>query len=202
MTAHPRFSDFFRILDPRVNPGLYSNWSGDIVRGTPPRWASTPYRLTGVGAVLVGARWSVRSLMPAVYASTDPMTLNAELHYKGAKYGWSAASFHPQLTLGMRWELQAVVDLTSAAVVGALGLSNADLTGCDWETEQRADREALTQAIGRAAFERLAEGLIVPSARRPGGINVVFFPGHRRDGTTLRVLGAQALPPDMHGLDP
>lgn len=202
MTSHPRFSDFFRILDPQVNPGLYSNWSGDVVRGAPPRWMSTPYRMTGVGAVLAGARSSVRHLMPAVYASTDPLTLAAELHYKAAKYGWTAASFHPRLTVGMHWELQAVVDLTAGAVLGALGTSNTDLTNCDWETEQTAGREALTQAIGRAAFERLAEGLMLPSARRHGGVNVVFFPGHRRDGTRLRVLDARALPPDMPGLDP
>lgn len=202
MTAHPRFSELFRILDPQANPGLFTHWSGNVVRGAPPRWMSTPYRFTGVGAVLAGARWSVRSLMPAVYASTDPLTLAAELHHKAAKYGLTASDFHSRMTVGMHWEFQAVVDLTAGAVLAALDASISELTNCNWETEQAEGREALTQAIGRAAFERLAEGLVLPSARRSGGINVVFFPGHRRDGTRLRVLDPQTLPPDMPGLEP
>lgn len=202
MKAHPRFSEFFRNLDPAAHPALFSSWRGKVVRSALPRWMSTPYRMTGVGAVLAGGRWSVRHLIPAVHASTDPLTLADEQHYKAARYGWSAASFHPRLTVGMRWELQAVVDLTAAPVLAALGVSTDDLIHCDWEAEQAAGREALTQAVGRAAFERMAEGLIVPSARRVGGVNLVFFPGHRRDGTVLEVLDPAALPADMPGLDP
>lgn len=63
------------------------------------------------------------------------------------------------------------------------------------------DREALTPAIARAAFEHLAEGLAVPSARRKGGVNIIYYPSHRRDGTVIQTLNPAALPPDMHGLD-
>ena len=37
------------------------------------------------------------------------------------------------------------------------------------------DREALTQAIARAAFEHLAEGLVMPSARLKGGVNIHYL---------------------------
>ena len=201
-TAHKDFPHFFATLDPSAHPGLFTSWKGDVVRQALPRWLSTPFRLTGLGSVLKGGRWSVRGLMPPVYASTDPATLADEANYKGLKYGWTPADFLTQLRIGMHWELQRVVDLTLPATLAALKVCTADLMTCDWEAEQIADREALTQAIARAAFERLAEGLVVPSARHPGGVNIAYFPSHRLNGTLLELLNPDALPPDMHGLDP
>ncbi len=170
-----------------------------MVRQSAPRWMSRPYRLTGLGSALGGARWSVKGLMPTIYASTDPATLSAEANYKGLRYGWTPADFHARLTVGMHWELQAVVDLTAVATLKDLGVTANEIVGVDWYAEQSAGREAVTQAIARAAFEQLAEGLVVPSARRLGGVNIVYYPSHRRDGTLIQTLNAAALPPDMHG---
>ena len=201
-TAHKDFPHFFAVLDPNTNPGLFTPWKGLVVRQASPRWLSRPYRFTGLGSALAGARWSVRWLMPTIYASTDPATLAAEANYKGLKYGWALTSFHPQLTIGMQWELQMVVDLTLPTTLAALNVKEVDLMACDWDAEQNAGREPVTQAIARAAFEQLAEGLVVHSARRPGGLNIVYFPSHRLDGTVILTLKPAALPPDMHGLDP
>jgi len=202
VSAHKDFPRFFRLLDPKLQPGMYTAWQGDVARQAIPRWMSRPYRLTGVGSVLTGARWSVKGLMPAIYASTDPATLNAENHYKGLRYGWSPADYHPQLMVGMRWHLQAVVDLTSAATLKALKVTHRQLVSADWNAVQTDGHEPVTQAIARAAFEHMAEGLIVPSARRAGGVNIVYFPSHRREGTLIQTLNPGDLPPEMHGLKP
>ncbi len=199
MRAHPNFSHFFAVLT--EHPECLAPWEGRVLRQAPPRWLSAPYRFTGAGAVLAGARWSVRGLMPAVYASTDPDTLNAEVYYRGREYGWLPEDFHPRLTVGMRWEMQRTLDLTQPATLQRLRLNPKELIHCDWLAEQTAGREALTQALGRAAFEHLAEGLVVPSARSVDGINVVYFPCHRLPGTRIEVLSANLLPPDLHGLD-
>lgn len=140
--------------------------------------------------------------MPTIYASTNPVTLNAEAYYKGRRYGWTRADFQNQLVVGMHWELQAVVDLTAAATRKALGVSLRGIVSVDWAAEQTAGREPVTQAIARAAFENLAEGLIVPSARHKGGLNIVYYPSHRRDGSVIETLNPATLPPGMHGLDP
>lgn len=174
VTAHKNFGHFFNALDPKVNPGLYTAWQGDVVRQSVPRWVSRPYRFTGVGSVHAGGRWNVKGVMPTIYASTDPATLAAEAHYKGLRYGWTKAHFNAQLIIGMHWELQAVVDLTSPATLKALKVSHKDIVSVDWEAEQTAGGEPVTQAIGRAAFEHLAEGLIVPCARLEGGVNIVY----------------------------
>src|ERR1044071_5751582 len=96
--AHPDFPHFFKVLS---NPVRLTGWKGDVIRQSTPRWMSRPYRFTGVGSVFAGARWSVKSLMPTIYASTDPVTLNAEVYYKGLRYGWTAADFLAQLMVGM-----------------------------------------------------------------------------------------------------
>src|SRR6267378_3833339 len=109
VTAHTSFPHFFKVLS---NPAWLTTWKGDVIRQSTPRWMSHPYRFTGVGSVFAGARWSVKGLMPTIYANTDPVTLNAEAYYKGLRYGWANADFNAQLKVGMHWELQAVVDLT------------------------------------------------------------------------------------------
>ena len=140
--------------------------------------------------------------MPTVYGSTNPATLSAEVQYKGLRFGWTPADFNAQLVVGMHWELQGVVDLTAPSTLKALRVTIREIVSVDWDAEQTAGREPVTQAIARAAFENLAEGLIVPSARLKGGVNIVYYPTHRRDGTVIQTLNQAALPPDMHGLDP
>jgi len=194
--ANGEFVRFFEVL---ADPAWFGPWAGQVVRQSTPRWMSRPYRLTGAGALLTGARWNLKRLMPAIYASTDPVTLNAELFYKGARYGWTEADFNPLLMVGMHWKLQSMVDLTSPALLNAFRVTRRSLEICHWENAQLAGVEPVTQAIARAAFERMAEGLIVPSARRKGGINIVFFPSHRRDGSVIQPLREDEVP-FMHGL--
>lgn len=170
-----------------------------MVRQSAPRWQSKPYRFTGVGSALAGARWSAQFLMPTVYASTHPDTLHAEAYYKGRRYGWSPADFKTQLIIGMHWELQAVVDLTSPTTLKALGVKKSEILKCAWYAEQQAGNEPVTQAIARAAFEHCAEGLVVPSARHSGGVNIVYYPPHRRDGTLIETLDEGNIP-FLHGL--
>lgn len=196
--GHSRFPYFFKVLS---NPAWLVPWECKVIRQGLPRWMSRPYRFTGLGSAFAGGRWNVKGLMPAVYASTEPATLNAEVHYKGLRYGWTPQDFHGQLMVGMRWRLQAVVDLTAPATLHTLHVTRREILDADWEAEQAEGLEAVPQAIARAAFENLAEGLVVPSARRPGGVNIVYYPSHRRDGTLIQTLNPARLPPDMHGLD-
>jgi RES domain-containing protein len=196
LTAHKSFPDFFQALS---DPKWWMPWEGDVLRQSAPPWQSKPYRFTGIGSVLSGGRWNVQRLMPAVYASTRPDTLNAEAYSKGRRYGWSRADFKAQLIVGMHWRLQAMIDLTSPTTLKALGVNRADILTCDWDAVQRAGSEPVTQAIARAAFENFAEGLVVPSARHHGGVNIVYYPTHRRDGTLIQTLDEVNIP-FRHGL--
>lgn len=194
-TPHP---DFLRIFTALSGGSRFAPWSGDVLRAAPPRWVSQPYRHTGVGALLTGGRFNPPKLIPALYFSTSVETLQAEAEAWAQRYGWKVGDLKAQTRYSARLEFQALLDLTAPPVLASLGLKPADLTGCDWKAEQDAGREGLTQAVGRAAFELMAEGLVVPSARRAGGVNVVLFPGHRRDGSQI-VVRDEADLPFMHG---
>jgi hypothetical protein len=69
-----------------------------------------------------------------------------------------------------------------------------ELIATDWISIQDAGEEALTQAIGRIAWEVRLEGLLVPSARVAGAGNLVLFPGRRRKGSSWKIQGARDLP--------
>jgi RES domain-containing protein len=137
--------------------------------------------------------------MPAVYASSDVRTLLDEAYYKSRRYGWKPADFRTQLAVKMNWRLNRMLDLTDAATLRELGVSKNALKNCDWKASQDAGDEALTQAIARAAFENMAEGLVVPSARNVTGINLVYYPSHRLAGTVIQTLNEEDIP-FRHGL--
>ncbi len=197
-TANPRFPAFYQTIS-TANPTLFAPWAGDVFRSTLPRWVSQPYRLTAVGSVLVGGRWNVQKLIPAIYCSTTAQTVAAEADAKANRYGWTAANMNPQTRIGLQFRLEAVLDVTSGACQNALCVQTADLVNCDWQSDQTNGLEALTQALARAAFECSAEGLLVPSARLAGGINLIYFPSNRRPSSTVTVID-EANIPFMHGI--
>ena len=89
--------------------------------------------------------------------------------------------------------IQAVLDLES--VLANTRISRSALMNCDWSAEQNESREALTQCIGRLAWEAKLEALLVPSSLGSSGTNLVLFPGRRRRGSSWKIQGVRDLPP-------
>jgi RES domain-containing protein len=197
-TPNSDFPRWYAILsDPAAAPRV--PWAGDVFRATLPKWMSKPYRLTAVGSVLTGGRWNVRSLVPALNFGTTADVTAAEADAKARRSGWPPGALSPQTRVAFQLDLRAILDLTDVAVLKALRLRKRDLVDCDWEAEQLAGREALTQAVARAAFETFAEGLLVPSARLAGGVNVIVFPTHLQPPSSIQPLHEAAIP-FVHGL--
>ena len=65
------------------------------------------------------------------------------------------------MTAAIAVQARLALDLRDAAVLAALEVSPDDLVQ-EWEEEQTAGREALTQALGRACFEAGIDCLLVP----------------------------------------
>jgi RES domain-containing protein len=99
-----------------------------------------------------------------LYASLDADTAWAE--WRGATRG----AIDPTTETRRMWRLDVrdlrVIDLRSADVRAALGVGTDDLVG---------GRRAC-HALARRARDLGADGLIVPSAARDGGWNLVVFP--------------------------
>jgi len=199
VTKHPLFDNWYSILN-GGGASVRVVWTGDAFRASHPKWMSRPYRLTGVGAVLSGGRWNVRNLIPALNFSTSPETLAAEADARAKRTGMAPILLHPQTRVAFHLNLQLMVNLTDTATLKILKVKKSDLTGCDWDAEQMAGREALTQAVARAAFETRAEGLIVPSARFPGGVNILVFPAHLIAGSLITAHSEVGIP-FVHGLE-
>ncbi len=99
----------------------------------------------------------------------------------------------PRLLVAIDLSLGALLDLTSPVSRERLGVSAEDLNAEDWRKLQEEGLESLTQAIGRAVFANKGEGLLVPSAKVSGGINLVYLPENRRASSRVAVLESEKL---------
>ena len=68
-----------------------------------------------------------------------------------------------------------------------------ELLAEDWRKVNDAGHEAQSQALGRAAHDFGAEGVLAPSARVPGGINIVCFPDSLVSQSQMKILGEEEL---------
>jgi hypothetical protein len=100
----------------------------------------------------------------------------------------------PRVTVSVRVRLVRVLDLTDGPTRSALRVSARRMLDKPWREEQAAGREALTQAIGRLAHELGWEGLLVPSAARKRGVNIILFPDNFARGSTFEIVNVGELP--------
>ncbi len=96
-----------------------------------------------------------------------------------------------RITCGIEWELSSVLDLTVADLPAWLKLSN-------WMRENftkinDSGFETICQAFGRAARNSGVAGILCPSVRVKGGINLVVFRDRMRKAEVARVLGEAEL---------
>jgi RES domain-containing protein len=172
---------------------LLRPWKGAAYRVTTLDYPDPKSILLGRGSFLHGGRWNAIGSFRAVYGSTLDTVAVAESRATAdyAHVPWPFAT--PRLLVAIELSLQAVLDLTNASIRAQLGLTLDALTEEDWRRVQEHGRESLTQAIGRAVFSNSGEGLIVPSARVPEGVNVVYLPENQGAASRVAVLESDKL---------
>ncbi|GIW83159.1 MAG: hypothetical protein KatS3mg105_4966 [Gemmatales bacterium] len=181
--------DRIAALMPRVIP-----FDGTIVPSAGTRYANENDFLSGAGAAKYGGRWNRRRIR-AVYASLDIITATHEAYQHFLDYGFSLSAIRPRVIAGAHAKLSAVLDLTDSGICRKIGFTLAELIEEDWEAIQAAGEESWTQAIGRGCRHAGFEAIIVPSARNPGGKNIVIFPDRLAPRSTLKLLAPKDLPP-------
>jgi len=137
-------------------------------------WDCTVFRYTGGGRPpdrenTMGARWNPPEV-PAIYTSLEHETMLAEFEHLLEVL---VPSPHREAFTGyeIRVSVAGVLDLRPPGRLADLGITAAELAADDCTACQR---------IGGAAAWLSRGGLLVPSARRPGGSNLVIFP-HAQD---------------------
>jgi RES domain-containing protein len=183
MRSHPDYTRIARALA-RVPA---TAWSGVAYRSVSPAYAGAGDMLSGAGVRRHGGRWNAAGSFAAVYASLSPETAVAEALAYVRHYGIPDADALPRLLVALQASLASLADLTEGSARRILGVSHRRLRSEPWRRAADAGREALTQAIGRAAFEAGLEALLVPSAANRAGANLVVFPERLRPGSRLDV---------------
>lgn len=169
-------------------------WSGVVYRSASPRYANKGDLLTGVGSKSAGGRWNPPKSFPTVYASLDPHTVLDEglAHFRYYRIPIEVSM--PRVMVSIRVDLRTALDLTHGKTRSALRVSERRMLSEPWRDEQKAGRESLTQALGRLAHELGWEGLLVPSAARRGGTNLIVFRANLSRRSSLEIIKVDDLP--------
>lgn len=172
-----------------------SAFEGVVVRSVGVRYASEKDFLSGQGAAYFGGRWNPPRV-PAVYASLNVVTAVRESFQNFRTYGFLLESIKPRVIAGAVVRLECLLDLTDGRIRRKLGFTLGDLLDEDWHVIQDSGQESWTQAIGRGCLATGYEGLLAPSSQdRPRGRNLVYFPGHLKKRSYVRLCGKADLPP-------
>lgn len=169
-------------------------WHGTAYRAVGLRYANQRDLLSGEGTKRVGGRWTPLGSFATVHVSLDIKTALDESLGTQKSYGIAAAARLPLTLVAIDVQLESVIDLTDEKILAALGLTRQRLLRCRWRQNMDAGREALTQAVGRIAFEAGLEGLVVPSAQARKGQNLVIFPSNLQTSSSLTIQNVQELP--------
>jgi len=143
---------------------------------------------------MMGGRWTTIGRFAAIYSSLDPETAMAETLSRCRHYGVPLERALPCVFAAIRLELAQVLDLTDGRNRHRLRVSAQRMIDEPWREVQRRGNEAITQAIGRVAWEVGLEGLLVPSAALRAGMNLVVFPNNLRRESRLSIINEHLLP--------
>ena len=144
----------------------------DLKAKTATRFAHEAYRpkITSTeGARLYGGRWNPIGI-GALYSSIERETALAEFT-RGID---TEHPMKPSIMVSLIVSATTVADFTSAPFLDALGIACADLVSGSDDHDYR-----IPQHLGALAYSHPIDALLVPSAARPGGANLVIF---ERDG--------------------
>jgi len=193
MIAHTSYKTFHAALQ-GVLPAANA-FRGVLYRACDPIHANTRDLLTGEGRRRQGGRWNAPDGAATVYLAQNVEGAMAESLGLATHFGFDPASRLPLTLVAVDAALKVVIDLTDAALRKSLAVTLAAMTGCDWRNQNAAGHEAFTQALGRAAFDLGAHGIIVPSAAKRTFKNLNIFPANLGSTCHLEILRAGRLPP-------
>jgi RES domain-containing protein len=175
---------------------LAVTWSGTVYRSTSPKYASRDDLATGAGAKAAGGRWNAPGSFHTIYAALEPETALAEALAHFRRFRISLSSAMPRVLAALEVKLNRVLDLRIGVVRNTLRVAQARLSAEQWWKKQKLGREALTQALGRLAWEAGWEGMLVASAARRRGNNLLVFPGNLDiPSSWVKILNPADLPP-------
>ena len=144
--------------------------------------------ISGEGARLHGGRWNPLGSFRAVYLSDSPETALQEYLARARRMKWPDHKSLPMVMAGIGVKASRVLDVTNPATAKVLEVF-LKAEKAHWRSIQ-SRREAISQALGRAARAAGIQGLVALSQQVSDGKNIVLFPDQfgRRDRLTAPKL--------------
>jgi RES domain-containing protein len=172
-----------------------ASWSGIVYQAVGTEYANKRDLLSGEGTKRFGGRWTPPGSFATAHASLDVKTAVVESLGTQLQYGIAVDARLPLTLVAIDVSLQKLIDLTDDSTLRELDLTRQRLVRCRWKENMDKGREALTQAIGRIAFEAGLEALLVPSAQARKGKNLVVFADNLQKGSSLTIQNVGKLLP-------
>ena len=150
--------------------------------------------LAGLGAKMLGGRFTPRGTFETLYVATTAATARIESESRITASGVVDAPSKPYVHFVVRGRLQKVLDLTDAGVLATLKTTEDEMTG-PWIMGQVQGDEAPTQILGRVvhAIGRI-EAILFPSSKdRPDGHCLAVLPDRLKKGSWLEIVDETGL---------
>jgi RES domain-containing protein len=132
-----------------------------------------------------------------VYASRDEVTALDEARQQNLRQQVPLWMALPLVVTALEVDLEPLLDLTEGKMRRTIRISRERVVAEPWWRLQDLGQESLTQAIGRLARDNAFVGLVVPSAARPHGVNIVIFPDRLTANNRLAIVNPERLPPKV-----
>lgn len=187
MSSHPDYERLLRGFE-RLRHEDAVAWHGVVYRSAAERYASSSDLLSGEGSRKHGGRWNPAGSFATVYGSSSPEVAMAETVHQYRYYGIEPWRMGRRLFTAIDVHVGLLVDLTSGRLRRRLRVSARRMREADWRRSLGTDDEAITQALGRAAFTAGIEALKVPSSAGVEGANFVVFPGNLGPESGIREI--------------
>jgi RES domain-containing protein len=192
LVPNPRYSVFLTELKKLKRP--FSQWKGLLFRASPLPYAQAAKLLDGKGSFTHGGRWSAAGTFAAVNLSTAQETAIAESGASFTYYNFAPSDVRPKIVIAVRARFLKVINLVSPTGLRTKPWLELDkLLAEDWHKINGGNHEAQSQAFGRAAHNIGAEALLIPSARVPGGMNLIYFPQSLVAQSKIEIFGEDDL---------
>jgi len=188
--ASPSFEQLQSRLERLVSSAV--TFEGIVYRSSIPKYATEADLLTGAGSRLNGGRWNPKGIA-VVYVSLTPETAMSETLAHHRYYGIPIEDAMPRTFVAIEVKLKSILDLRVGTIRQRLQVSEAQILTVDWRTEAKAGREPVTQRLGRAVHSGAWEGLIVPSATKEGGHNLLIFPENLGSSCVVKPVNPERL---------
>jgi RES domain-containing protein len=150
--------------------------------------------LAGLGAQMLGGRYTPRGAFETLYVATTAETARIEAESRLTASGIVDAPSKPYVHFVVRGRLQRILDLTNAFVLETLKTTAEEITA-PWVMDQTRGKETPTQVLGRAAHNgRRIEAILFPSSKdRPAGRCLAILPDRLKKGSSLEIVDETAL---------